>query len=752
MHRKHIRATVGTADVDIPIATFIADRFLYYNGLTIITVSALRGPATATDNAVTRFDGTTGQLVQNSLVIIDDAGAVTGVTTLNTRDPARWVDGPAAGGSTDNAIARWDSTTGRLLQNSVVLVDDAGAVTGITSIGGVPVSDFVRGPTPAVAVDNHIATWDLTSGRLIQDSGLHVGDVVFNLDAEAVTGHLVEFFDSTGRRVTDSGLVADNVVQATSTSTDNAVARFDGTTGRFIQNSLVIISDAGLVTGVVQLNGTDPAVWVRGPASAVNGNVAAFSGTTGKAIFDTGIVNSTIVIGPSSANDNRIARFDGGGGKLIQNSGITINDAAGIDGVVQLNGFDIGLYCLTSIPANVGRIPSYNGSNSIAETGISVSGGNNISGAGTLNTRTIANWVDGPSSATDNAVARFDATTGKLIQNSVVIIADTTGNITGAGTLNTRTIANWVDGPASATDNAVARFDATTGKLIQNSVVIIADTTGNITGVGTLNTRTIANWVDGPASVTDSRVAVFDGTTGKLLKEGTQLAANLVSGPASATDNAVARFDATTGKLIQNSVAIISDAGAVTGVTTINAVDITTHAARHLTGGADSMFSGTWNAANADVPVWQSAGGTFTPRFIRSSSSGGGSAGGSYITIVGPETIALRAPSGSRINALLLIPYVIGDTGSDIQVAASWNNCTAVCAVSAGNQGGVITTSGGTGTLDTATGQMSPGGLISVLFNCVYISGTASVTFQLRSSASAHTIYPGLFWVFEDMA
>jgi len=40
-----------------------------------------------------------------------------------------------------------------------------------------------------------------------------------------------------------------------------------------------------------------------------------------------------------------------------------------------------------------------------------------------------------------------------------------------------------------------------------------------------------------------------------------------VVGPASATDNALARFDTTTGKLIQNSVAILSDAGVLTGLT-----------------------------------------------------------------------------------------------------------------------------------------------------------------------------------------
>ena len=45
---------------------------------------------------------------------------------------------------------------------------------------------------------------------------------------------------------------------------------------------------------------------------------------------------------------------------------------------------------------------------------------------------------------------------------------------------------NRVTGPASATDNAIVRFDGTTGKLVQNSVVTIADTTGNMVGIGTL--------------------------------------------------------------------------------------------------------------------------------------------------------------------------------------------------------------------------------------------------------------------------
>lgn len=41
-----------------------------------------------------------------------------------------------------------------------------------------------------------------------------------------------------------------------------------------------------------------------------------------------------------------------------------------------------------------------------------------------------------------------------------------------------------VVGPASSTDNAAARYDSTTGKLLQNSVLLIADTTGSLSRSG----------------------------------------------------------------------------------------------------------------------------------------------------------------------------------------------------------------------------------------------------------------------------
>jgi hypothetical protein len=107
-----------------------------------------------------------------------------------------------------------------------------------------------------------------------------------------------------------------------------------------------------------------------------------------------------------------------------------------------------------------------------------------------------------------------DGTNGQLLQT------DGNGNLS----WYTNTSTGDVVGPASSTDNAVARFDGTTGKLIQNSAVTIADTTGDITGgkyngltvSTTTGTLTIAN---GKTLATDNSVT-FVGTDGSTVSYG----------------------------------------------------------------------------------------------------------------------------------------------------------------------------------------------------------------------------------------
>lgn len=99
-------------------------------------------------------------------------------------------------------------------------------------------------------------------------------------------------------------------------------------------------------------------------------------------------------------------------------------------------------------------------------------------------------------------------------QISTLLADNTAGDISASDVRSVFTDAkdSLVGGPASATDNAVARFDSTTGQLIQNSVVTIADTTGNMAGVGTLacGATTVTGALIVTANVTADGTVIFN--------------------------------------------------------------------------------------------------------------------------------------------------------------------------------------------------------------------------------------------------
>lgn len=72
--------------------------------------------------------------------------------------------------------------------------------------------------------------------------------------------------------------------------------------------------------------------------------------------------------------------------------------------------------------------------------------------------------------------------------------------------------------------------------------------------------------VVGPASAVNENVAIFDGTTGKLIKDSAitkasvdDVIANAVHGPATAVDSNLPAFDTTTGKLVKDSGIAVQD-------------------------------------------------------------------------------------------------------------------------------------------------------------------------------------------------
>jgi len=127
----------------------------------------------------------------------------------------------------------------------------------------------------------------------------------------------------------------------------------------------------------------------------------------------------------------------------------------------------------------------------------SVTSVNTLTGAVVLTTTNIAEGTN-EYFTTAKARASVSAGTGiSYVSGTGVItnsLPDQVVSLTGAGTTtvtgtypsftitSTDSKVGDVVGPASATDNAVARFDTTTGKLIQNSVTLIDDT-GNASGI-----------------------------------------------------------------------------------------------------------------------------------------------------------------------------------------------------------------------------------------------------------------------------
>jgi len=197
------------------------------------------------------------------------------------------------------------------------------------------------------------------------------------------------------------------------------------------------------------------------------------------------------------------------------------------DFIIEGNGSGAGTFTLQS-PNIAGNLtltaPAADGTNGQALV---------TNGSGVLSFATVGSGdVVGPASATDNAVARFDGTTGKLVQNSAVTVADTTGDITGGKyngltvttTTGTLTITNGKTLAASntltlagtdsttmtfpTTNASIARTDAGqtfTGTQVMTSprvITSINDTNGNeligVTATGSaVNEITVANAATG---------------------------------------------------------------------------------------------------------------------------------------------------------------------------------------------------------------------------------------------------------------
>jgi hypothetical protein len=230
-------------------------------------------------------------------------------------------------------------------------------------------------------------------------------------------------------------------------------------------------------------------------AGVVNSSVYSVNGGLGVSVSPT-TGNVVVNIGQdvSPASSVTFANVTATGN--LSNGYYTLVNALGINGqVLTTNGAGTTTW---TTPSSLGLVSSVSGSGAgisvspttgaviVSNTGVtSIVAGSNIAisggtGAVTISaTGILGGDVVGPASSTDNAIVRFNGTTGKLIQNSTVTIADTTGNITTNGDIA-------VNGGDITTTQTTASIFSATATTVNAFGAANALNMGSFTGVTTL--------------------------------------------------------------------------------------------------------------------------------------------------------------------------------------------------------------------------------------------------------------------------